>query len=648
MPARGSVLSDGIATGRGKPCRVPAPDASRDGGSSVKSNLRADDRIEKHRKRGREAARPSSRYAARVHVNTDYSSRPAAKTAGISIPYDMLQKTSRGLKLVASYALLLAVACLLQAPLRSGRKSFRPSADGIFHYSVVRQLQQAHADGIMYPRWLPAQQGGLGDATLMYYPPLFHQLSAVFAGLVGSPLTGMQATMVLFSWLAGVFAFQWFHERMTHPRALIAAGALVSNPFTAHLELKPETYPWACSLPLIVLFLRYLFMLDRSRYITVRLALITAVQCLLHTLTAFMLVVVSPVAVALAVYGAKRRLRDVVPTVCQLVLSILLGVSLAAFYQYPAIATLRYINTKGWIFTDACATVRSFMLPLVTARSGMCWFSYQVLFPVFAGVLIVAAYWSSERLNTLPLVMFSLVSFLFGSELAWLLWTTDNPVRMLQFPWRFGSLTVIASLVVGLLHWGRQPTALRTMTLLLAACWTSALVAEPWIRPETPVGTPEQLIARGAGSPPEYLPAGSELDFRTYQAEGGWSAQCAAMGAACEVVEKSPLRQSYLIRSPRHLQMNLPLYCYPAWRWAEPAASTSPDCDRSTGLVRVDVPAGQTTYELKWFGLPEERWGAWISIGSAVVLAGICVQRRLGMVRRSVRDSIHSTNTIAQ
>jgi hypothetical protein len=68
------------------------------------------------------------------------------------------------------------------------------------------------------------------------------------------------------------------------------------------------------------------------------------------------------------------------------------------------------------------------------------------------------------------------------------------------------------------------------------------------------------------------------------------------------------------------------------------------DIDAETGVITARLPAGTTTVELRWVGLPEERTGRWLSIGGCLIwiaLAVVIVRDRRNSTQRR-KDAKHS------
>ncbi len=533
--------------------------------------------------------------------------------------------------------LLFATALIVQSPFLTGHAVF-VSSDGTFHHSLVTQVAAAHTEGVAYPRWMPRQNGGLGDASLMHYPPLFHTLAAWARPVTGgTSWGGMRLVFTLSTLLAGWAAYVWMRAFLPPSRALVAAVLLAANPLALHLLLKAEAYPWACSLPAVILFFSLLRHVEGNRLVLLRLAAIVAAQCFLHTLTAFMLLAAAPFALLVSALLRREKPRLTFQRLRQFGFSALLGLAMAGVYMVPALTTLRYVTPSAWAFQQVCSPVQSFILPLFTAwRYGICWSSYQILFPACSFLLLTAGAWAFRcqatrreekgegaafRQNA-DLLAFGAVALLLASELAWPLWQEPSPLRIVQFPFRFNFVALAALLPLVALSAGRTSWLLAPSLLL-----TLALVALGLRGPAAPAPA-EPAVLSGMGNPAEYRPAAARPEFQSYLTRGGFPAECAARGAVCQVVGQGSVQQIFTVQASVATTVRLPLFCYPAWQLA--SAST---CDPSTGLIEVRAEPGANTFTTQWKPLPEQQMGGWCSLAGwgAFFLLGLAGrgQRRL-------------------
>src|SRR5881398_3473944 len=91
-------------------------------------------------------------------------------------------QTARQARAIIAYPLLLVLGVLLVLPANAGPPLLHDSfaIDWVWADQFTAQL----AHGVIYPRWLPLSNAGLGAPVFYYYPPLAFYLAGLF-GLLG-------------------------------------------------------------------------------------------------------------------------------------------------------------------------------------------------------------------------------------------------------------------------------------------------------------------------------------------------------------------------------------------------------------------------------------------------------------------------------
>lgn len=121
--------------------------------------------------------------------------------------------------------LLLAVMLVLRGSLGP-----TPVHDSLAIYWVwADQFTAQLGQGVIYPRWLPASDAGLGTPVFYYYPPLAFYVTALF-GLAGfSTFGSLIATFASAFAVSGIACWHWLKGRSNHP--LLAAAFFAAAPY---------------------------------------------------------------------------------------------------------------------------------------------------------------------------------------------------------------------------------------------------------------------------------------------------------------------------------------------------------------------------------------------------------------------------------
>lgn len=339
--------------------------------------------------------------------------------------------------------------------------------DGIFHHRAVVQIAQAQTQGIWYPQWLPDQRGGLGDPSFVYYPPLFHTVSALLSHLIGNAWTAMKTVMLLSTACAGWIAFLYFRTLFPMGLALFGALAVEANPLPLHQMAKGGVYPANVVYPLVLLCFGIILRVKGPRWFSPSLAVAICLVTLTHVLTAFMLCLTVPLGIVVCSLLREEAITIWGKRVLKVCLSIAAGICLGAFYLVPALTTMRDITPNKWVFEGVCSTNHSFLLPF-THLSELCWKSVQIGFPLAALLALILVGWriwkgdgnGQVRTDSGTLMGFGAMALFFGSELSYPLWQFHSLLQKLQFPDRFNTILMAAALLAlalaALQSWQRE------------------------------------------------------------------------------------------------------------------------------------------------------------------------------------------------
>ena len=129
--------------------------------------------------------------------------------------------------------IIILVGCVLTAPvLIYGISSF--SDDGVLHAAWYVGFSKQLWAGILYPRWLPDLNGGLGSPTFFYYPPIAFFLTSLLKPFFPNDITGAQQVGVSASAAviaSGIVAYLWIKNIVNTRSAVIFAILYMITPY---------------------------------------------------------------------------------------------------------------------------------------------------------------------------------------------------------------------------------------------------------------------------------------------------------------------------------------------------------------------------------------------------------------------------------
>lgn len=557
----------------------------------------------------------------------------------------------------AYLSLILAVATIATAPMLLMGAPYGHShvENASWLHGFSRQL---HA-GEWYPRWITHLNGGAGSPVFFFYAPLPFYVAAIFGPLF-CPGCRSSIHLAIGQWLilaASGFTFYAFARQ--RGRAWVAAiGALIYMGMPYHFEIdlwrrqafgEFTAYVW---MPLILLFLDKAFTEGRCLpACAVSYAALVASHPPATLLFSLLLV-----AYAVFVSASQQSLRPL------LVLggTIGLGVGLAALYVVPALYLQdaihaerlweEYYDYAKWLFLtgqdtpDRAFGARIFIV-LIVATS-MC------------GLLSIVAYRARRALRgrEAGFWLFSVVFVWFMvSPLSVPLWEYLPGLRKIQFPWRFcmlADLAVASMAVFSLEGIVRHRDRVSRFCMGLAAVLFGLLalsgsrqavgLLEP-LMPGSIVERYNERIAAGFAAP-EYIPvwATAAPDILIGTLRIAPEIEIAETGDV-QIVQRRSREIHLQVQSEDSGVVTIKQFYFPGWRARDTDSGEDLrlSATEKTGLLSLDVPAGQRNILLSLHLLWEERLGLALSVATLIVLIGMAAIRahRAVIVRLRKSDS---------
>lgn len=500
--------------------------------------------------------------------------------------------------------------------------------DMLVHLRWAEQFLAALREGWLLPRWAYASIEGLGDPTFFYYQPLFYYVTS------GLQLLGLRSEAALVgaamvpSLLLGIVVRQRFLRGYRPGPALAGTLFVLACPVLLFLAVQMAAYPWTLALPFCLLFVAESVRTGPGAQPRApQLALLLALVCLSHLLSALMVLACTGLARLALAWPTRRTLASHLHWSA----GVVLGLGLAAFFVWPAVTQLHLINPDGWTGGANFDWRRAFALPTFSFLAhGFRWFAIQGPLSLLALVLCLFVLYSSRRAATpgsagaRKLAVAALAAMLLASELAYPLYALLEPMRKIQFPYRYMFLALLLAniaLVIELNEgaWRRWSTPLRVLAvaLMAAQCAMTLHLQLGIVRGGKPIPEAASFM-QGRFGQPEYIPAVRGPEWKAYLAGGKLGGECARLGVACSQTLNRTHELAFVIDTPRPVALRLPLLAYPAWAMTVDGERRPLAADPATGLALANLSSGRHTVALSWVGLPAETAGR-----IASVLAGL-------------------------
>lgn len=330
--------------------------------------------------------------------------------------------------------------------------------DGQDHVARIANFYQNLREGVMIPHWAPNLNWGYGHPILMFLYPLPSYMASLFHAFGFSFVDSTKLVFATAYILSALTMFLWLKEFLSKEASFIGSLLYSFAPYRfidlyvrgAIGEHVAFIFP-----PLILYFLFKLSKKPLYKYFALG-SFSLAGFILSHNAISLMFL---PIIILYAIYLVWQS-KNKKFLIAHFSFLILLGFSLSAFFWLPAFAegkyTLRDIVTRGGFENNFGSLYQFIYGPWNYGGSGQ--FTLQVGILHWIGVLlsIPLCLHLYRKRNKLWIMCFSLLIIFITSlflidKNSQIIWQKITLIQKFQFPWRFLSLAVFASSVLGAL-----------------------------------------------------------------------------------------------------------------------------------------------------------------------------------------------------
>jgi hypothetical protein len=489
-----------------------------------------------------------------------------------------------------------------------------------FHtYSWLEVLAQ-WKQGVWLPRWAALAHFGYGEPRFIFYPPASWTLGAALTALLPWVIVP-----TVYIWIAlvaaGASMFLLARRWMERRDAIFAAVFYAVNPY--HLVIVYWRSALAellasCLLPLLLLLV---VRAAEGRRVVVPLGFLLGAAWLTNAPAAVM--IHYSLALLVGVIAWQQRSPRILFTV---VVAVVMGAALAAFYLLPAIYEQKWVNISEAI-SQGSRPQDNFLFIHTTDADHDRFNRIISLLAVAEILLTMSAIWAATRLrrNTgplwLPLLAWSAACSVLMFPVTNPLWNLLPKLRFMQFPWRWLlCLSMILSLVVALVMkrwWTRLGVSL-AMLLVLAFGWWR--VQAPWWDQAADLREMQDNVATGAGyeGTDEYTPLGADpsaidKDARRVTVNG-------PAHAAIRVLSWNAESRLFTAEMSAADELAIRLFAYPAWRVEVNGSVVEATRRDGGGQMLIPVGAGNNRVQIRFVRTWDRTLGGWISIFALLLL----------------------------
>lgn len=334
--------------------------------------------------------------------------------------------------------------------------------DGQDHVARIANFYQSLSEGIFVPRWGANLNWGFGHPILMFLYPLPSYIASLFHFLGFSLIDSVKLVFGLTFIISGIGMYLWINRLLGMYAGLAAATLYMFAPYrfvNLYVRGAIGEHVSFAFIPFILFFITKLFLdkkITRIGFVinTVGIAIFTAFLILSHNALSILFLVFAGLY-TIILFSKDKDLKKLIIAF----VSIIYGFLLSAFFWFPAYVegkyTLRDIVTGNSEY--ALRFIDPFKLFVPSWSYGITGqLSVQIgivhISLIIVSLFIVYKLIKKEKLIkriyivTFIFFLLSLFMMLKESNFIWSIFTT---IQKFQFPWRFLSLTVLTSSVLG-------------------------------------------------------------------------------------------------------------------------------------------------------------------------------------------------------
>lgn len=388
------------------------------------------------------------------------------------------------------YIFLIVLILISVVPILDLFKSGLPvTHDGQDHVARIANFYQNLSEGNIIPRWARNLNWGYGHPILEFLYPLPSYVSSIFHFLGFTLVDSVKLVFGMTFILSSVAMYIFVKELLSDEKAAFSASLLyVIAPYRfVDLYVRGAIGEHVAFIfpPLVFFFLLRL----SKRYSSWHLiggAISLAGLNLSHNAISLMFVSLFVLYSIFLIYQSKNRTR----LVSRYLMVVFLGFGLSAFFWIPAFAegkyTLRDIVTGSGEYSKSFVVWRDFFIG-GWSYGGTLSLSKQIGIIHWVGIFIsvIATYFLYRNKNKLWIISAS--CFLFFWITLFLMTDESNPIwqsisllQKFQFPWRFLSLTVFISAVLGAISFHQVKDKYKIILLFVLALGLFLINKDYW------------------------------------------------------------------------------------------------------------------------------------------------------------------------
>lgn len=483
----------------------------------------------------------------------------------------------------------------------------------------VVEMGRALREGQFPVRWVRNLGYGYGYPIFNFYGPLPYYVGGFFYALGLSGLVATKLMMGLGLVLAGVTMYFALSHIVGVSGGILAAAFYMYAPYhavDAYVRGAVGEYYALIFLPLI--FLGFF----KKRILVGALGIAGLVVS--HTILGY----AGMIFVTLAYVASKMR-KDIL-------IFILLGLGLSAFFWLPAMTEMKYTNVASQVSASADFRDHFVCLPQLwnsvwgfggSAKGCLDGFSFKVgKVHLLFGLLALFGLIKKRKYIVVAGASIFLLSVFFMLPVSKLVWEAIPLFAYVQYPWRFLAFAIFGiSLMTGGLVYAVRAKQVRWAIVALSIAVLLSVEAKRFVpqytysRPAGDFETASDIRFRVSKISDEYLPAAVVRPAKEDEVPRDTILESDEY--LMEVNQESVTYNKFSFHTKQEGRVRINVAYFPGWWYMVNDSYVTPDV--ISGLPVLSVPTGDTVVQMQFKDTPIRAWGNIISIVSVVVFLSL-------------------------
>ena len=450
--------------------------------------------------------------------------------------------------------------------------------DGQDHVARIANFYQSLSDGVLVPRWGGNLNWGFGHPVMMFLYPLPSYLASAFHFLGFSLIDSLKLVFGFTFILSGIGMYLWVGRFLGTYSGIMAALLYIFAPYrfvNLYVRGAIGEHVAFAFIPFVLFFITKLFLDKKSKYGLfanfLGIGISTAALILSHNALSILFLFFAAFYTLILFLSKKELVKSIF-----VFFGVVYGFLLSAFFWVPAYIegkyTLRDIVTGGAEYADRfVVSPLRFIAPTwsygitgqLSVQVGVVHIALIIL-GFFILLRLKKDAHIERRIYILTFVFFIISLFMMLRESNFI-WSTIGIIQKFQFPWRFLSLTVLTSAVLGSYFIYKTKVKKKALFVITVTGVIITLFYSPYMRANGYILKSDSFFKNTYHGTTDTGESSPVWSIRFMEEEPKSHIEVISGEAKIEEVFRNSVRHEYVITSDESIQIKENTLYFPGW-----------------------------------------------------------------------------------